>query len=60
MPPAVVALLFGAGISTWVYTKVMRTTGGNTKSSLIVTAVTFLFSFIGFWLILNYIDRLLG
>lgn len=59
MPPAVVALLFGVGLSTWVYTKVMRTTGGNTKNSLVVVAVTFLFSFIGFWLILNAIDRAL-
>lgn len=60
MPPAVVALLFGAGISTWVYTKVMRTTGGNTQSSLVVAAITFLFSFIAFWLILNYVDRALA
>lgn len=59
MPPVVVALLFGVGLSTWVYTKVMRTTGGNTQNALIVTAVAFTFSFIGFWLILNAIDRAL-
>jgi hypothetical protein len=60
MPPAVVALLFGAGVSVWVYTKVMRTTGGNTKNALVVSAIIFVFSFIGFWLILNAIDRSLG
>jgi hypothetical protein len=60
MPPAVVALLFAAGVSTWIYTKIMRTTGGNTKNSLVASAIIFIFSFIGFWLILNAVDRYLG
>ena len=60
MPPAVVSLLFAAGLSTWVYTKVIRSTGGNTKSSLIVGGITFIFSFIGFLMILSFVDRSLG
>ncbi len=35
-----VALLVGVGVGTWVYTKILRSTGGNTKSTLIVAGVT--------------------
>ncbi|HSX24132.1 MAG TPA: hypothetical protein VLE74_03470 [Candidatus Saccharimonadales bacterium] len=34
-----VGFLLGAGVAAWVYGKMMRSTGNNTKNSLIVAAV---------------------
>ena len=31
-------LIFGIGISGWVYAQMMRRTGGNTKNSVILAA----------------------
>lgn len=31
-----IGFLFGAGFAAWVYSKVNRSTGGNTQSALIV------------------------
>ena len=31
-----VSFFAGAGVAAWVYTKIMRSSGGNTQSSLIV------------------------
>ena len=59
MPPAVVALLFAIGAGTWVYTKVMRSTGGNTQNAAIVACVAGIFAFIALLLILNTIDKML-
>jgi len=58
MPSWVVALLFASGLSTWVYTKLMRTTGNNTKSSLMATGATFLLSFFVFWAIMSFVNGL--
>ncbi len=33
-----IGLLLGAGCAAWVYSKMMRSTGGNTQNSLIVAA----------------------
>lgn len=33
-----IGFLLGAGIAAWVYSKVSRSTGGNTKNALIVAA----------------------
>jgi hypothetical protein len=60
MPPALVAALFGVGFATWVYTKIMRTTGGNTQNSLVVAGIAAVFAFIMMLLILNFVDRLLA
>lgn len=35
-----IALMFGAGVGGWVYTQIMRQTGGNLKSSWIITAIS--------------------
>lgn len=59
MSPALVALLFAAGAATWVYTKVMRSSGGNNQSSLTVAGISFVVGFIALWLILNAIDKAL-
>lgn len=34
-----VSLMFGVGVSGWVYYQMMRQTGGNTKSSLIAAVL---------------------
>lgn len=31
-----IGFLLGIGLAAWVYSKLMRSTGGNTKNSLIV------------------------
>lgn len=59
MPPAVVALLFAVGAGTWVYTKAMRSTGGNTQSAAIVAGIAGIFAFVALLLILNTIDKML-
>lgn len=33
-----IALLFTIGASAWIYSKVYRSSGGNTKNALVVTA----------------------
>lgn len=39
MPPIVVGLMLGAGAAAWVYSKVMRSTGGNIQNSLVVAGI---------------------
>ena len=41
-----IALLLTIGASTWIYSKLMRTTGNNTRSSLITAAVSGVLIFI--------------
>jgi len=36
-----VSLFFTVGATTWLYTKLMRRSGNNTKQSVIVSAVAF-------------------
>ncbi len=59
MPPSVVALMFGAGFGTWVYTKVYRSTGGSTQNSLVVAGVATAFGFVAMLLLLRFIDSAL-
>lgn len=35
----VIALFFGLGSGAWVYNKIYRKTGGNTKNSLLVAGI---------------------
>lgn len=39
-----IGFLLGAGFAAWVYSKIMRSSGGNTKNSLIVAGVAGLFA----------------
>lgn len=57
MPSWLVAIFFAAGVSTWIYTKIMKRTGEDTTSSLKVVAVVFIFSFVIFWFILSNISK---
>lgn len=59
MPPTVIAFMFGAGFGTWVYTKIMRNSGGNTQNSAIVAAIAGIFGFVVMLLIMNTVDKML-
>jgi hypothetical protein len=41
-----IALLFSLGFAGWVYAKVMRATGSNTKTSLIVAGLSAFVAFL--------------
>lgn len=47
------ALFFSVGASTWIYTKLQRTSGNNTRRSLIATAIAGVLIFVVFYFILN-------
>lgn len=49
------ALLFAIGGSAWLYNVIMKQTGSNTKASLTLTAIAFLFLFVVFWSILDFV-----
>lgn len=59
MSPIVVALLFAVGAGTWVYTKIMRSTGDNTKNSAITAGIAGIFAFVIMLLILNTVENML-
>jgi hypothetical protein len=40
MGPFLTALMLSAGAGTWIYTKMIRSTGGNTQSALTVAAIS--------------------
>lgn len=60
MPPAVVAFFFAAGAATWIYTKLSRSTGGNTKNSLIASGILGVLAFVVMLIILNTVDKMLS
>jgi len=57
MSAFVVSLLFAIGAGTWIYTRFQRSSGNNTKQSLIAAgfcaAVLFILFFFAFRSILN-------
>lgn len=57
MSNGVIAFMFSAGLAGWVYSKIMRTTGNNTQTSLIVAAAAALVAFIFFITILGFIPE---
>ncbi len=40
MSNAVIALLIALGAAAWIYSKMMRSTGGNTQSVLVVAGIS--------------------
>ena len=50
-----VAFLFSLGASAWIYTKMMKSNGGQTKSALTVAGVV---AFILFLFLLTVLDKL--
>lgn len=59
MSPILVALMFSSGVGVWVYSKIMRSTGGNTQNSLIVAGITGVIAFVGILIILNIVEKML-
>jgi uncharacterized protein HemY len=57
MGPGVISLLFTLGASTWVYTKLQRYSGNNTKQSLIAVVVIALIIFFVMFSILSLIIK---
>jgi hypothetical protein len=55
MSLAVIALLFTAGASTWLYTKLQRYSGNNTRQSIIATGVIAVVMFVLVFSVLNLI-----
>lgn len=50
-----IALLFSLGFAAWVYAKIMKSTGSNTKTSLIVAATSALVAFLLLITLLGFI-----
>ena len=50
-------LVLGMAAGTWIYTKMMRSTGNNTKNSLTVAGIGGLFAMIVFIIILNAVTK---
>jgi hypothetical protein len=55
MPSWIAALLFAVGGSAWLYSVIMKQTGSNTKASLTLTVIGFLFLFVIFWSVFDFI-----
>jgi hypothetical protein len=56
----VIGLLVSASVATWVYTKTMRQTGNNNKSSIITAVLAGVASFVIIVTIVVTIDKSLG
>lgn len=41
-----IGFLLGIGVTAWIYSKVMRRTGGDNKSSLIISGIIGLIAFV--------------
>lgn len=51
----IIALLFGLSIGTWIYSKLMRSTGSNKSSSLVAAAISAILIFLLFYIVLGFI-----
>lgn len=57
MSNGIISFLFATGFAGWVYAKVLRSTGNNTQTALIVAAVSGLLAFLLFNTILGFIPE---
>lgn len=57
MSNEVVGLLFGAGFGAWVYSKMMKSTGSNVQTSLIVAVFAGLFGFLIAWTLIGFLPE---
>jgi predicted ABC-type exoprotein transport system permease subunit len=55
MSNSVVGLLVALGLSAWIYSKVMKTTGNNTQSALTVSAISGVLIFIVVIILMGYL-----
>jgi hypothetical protein len=57
MSAGVVSFLLAIGSSTWIYAKFQRSSGNNTKQSVIAAGICFILIFIVFFYIFNSIIK---
>ncbi|HMS23285.1 MAG TPA: hypothetical protein PKB09_00575 [Candidatus Saccharibacteria bacterium] len=60
MSNGLVAFLFAAGGSTWVYTYMMRRSGDNTKSAITVAGIAGAFGFVGMLVVLAVVQKMVS
>ena len=60
MGNVLIALLVAVGFSAWVYAKLMRRTGNNTKNSIVTAAVLAVIVFFVVWTGALTIDSIIG
>lgn len=53
MGPVFIAFILAIGASTWIYTKLNRSTGGNVQNSAIGTAISGVLIFLVAWMLLR-------
>ena len=56
----IIALLFAVVAGTWIYSKLMRTTGNNTQSSALGAGIAALLIFFAVLIVLGFIGGLLS
>lgn len=57
MSTFIIALLLALGGGTWAYTKIQRTTGGNTQTSLLMGAIAGVILFILAFIIAGFLPE---
>ena len=60
MSKSIIAFLFAISLGVWLYNRLMRTTGGNTKNSVIGAAVSGVLIFVVMYFLAEYIDGLVS
>lgn len=56
MSNVLIGFLLGAGFAAWVYSKIMRSTGGNTQNALIVAGTAGAFAWVAMIVFLGFIS----
>lgn len=51
----IIALFFAIGASAWIYTYMMRNTGGDSKTVYMVVGAAFVVLFLFGWLVVDFI-----
>ena len=58
MSNAFIALLLALGSSAWIYSKLMRSTGNNTRSAITAAAISGVLIFFVGWIVIGFIAGL--
>ncbi len=57
MSNGIISLIFGAGAAGWVYSKMMRRTGNNTQTAVIVGVIAGALAFMVLMVILSTLEK---
>jgi len=52
-----IGLLVGAGFGAWIYSKVIRSTGGNAKNAIVVAAIAGVFAVVVITLLMGIVFK---